>query len=81
MQGRTTPFRSELTGMSVGRRKLLEDPFPLAGIALAVSGAVDDYSVGVDGYLSGLARDIEVTDHLSTWRGHFSGMIAPVLGC
>ena len=66
---------------SVGRRKLLEDPFPLAGIALAVSGAVDDNSVGVDCYLGGLAGDIEVTDHLSTWRRHFSGMIAARLGC
>ena len=68
-------------GASVGGRKLLQDPFPLTGIALAVSGAVDDYAICVYGDLGGLAGDIEVTDHLGTWRGHFSGMSATCLGC
>ena len=41
--------------VSVCRGKLLEYALPLAGIALADSGTVDDYAVGVDGYFGRLA--------------------------
>ena len=65
--------------VSVGRGKLLEDPLPLTGIALADSGTVDDHAVGVDGYLGGLTCHIEVTNHLAARRRHFSRIPTPFL--